>query len=91
MGGGWLELRWRGSLLVFWRGSRFRCSSLMSTRRRSQRLIIRRLIFIEIDSMRPCFLKWSVMIFLNRSVCGPDAFFRRVSPSSLYGDRCFCY
>ena len=41
--------------------------------------MIFRLVLIEMD--KPCFLKWLVVIFLNRSVCGLDTFFSRASPS----------
>ena len=47
----------------------------------SRKLQIFRFVLIEMFS--PCFLNFRVMSFLVRSDCGPLAFLRRTSPSSL--------
>ena len=55
--------------------------SVQGFRVTSRRLQIFRFVFIEMFS--PCFLYSRVMSFLVRSDCGPFAFLRSTSPSSL--------
>ena len=45
--------------------------------------------FVLIELFSPCFLNSRVMSFLVRSDCGPLAFLRSTSPSSLKSPRLF--